>query len=208
VPETQVEPFRPQQAAAHDVAACVAAWVAVFSEGQRELSGSSMRAAHRGYELVHWAGPAPAALALSFGTVLSHVLDAPDAALQMPARQWDTAAVRTWESGMTAGGQRLLVGTAVHLSSGKVAAATVTTVPAGGSPTADQHDTAVLPDHRRHGLARWIKADQALRVHESFPQVREVIVTVNQQNLPMIAVNRAVGYDRGVERLLVETGPN
>jgi GNAT superfamily N-acetyltransferase len=161
-------------------------------------------AAHSGFELVHWAGSAPEALAASFGVVMGHVLDAPGAALQMTARQWDAAAVRSWEATMMSGGQRLVVGAAVHLSSGQVAAATVTTVPAAGGPVADQHDTAVLPQHRGHGLARWIKADQALRLHRDFPGVREVTVTVNSQNLPMIAVNRAVGYDRDVERLLVE----
>jgi GNAT superfamily N-acetyltransferase len=161
--------------------------------------------AHPGYALLHWTGPAPEIWAPSFGTVLGHVLDAPGAALQMPERQWDTAAVRVWESGMTAGGHQLVVAAAAHLPSGGVVAATVTTVPAAGGPVADQHDTAVVPEHRRHGLARWIKAAQTLRIHQDFPHVRQVTATVNQQNLPMISVNHAVGYDRGIERLLVET---
>jgi hypothetical protein len=81
---------------------------------------------------------------------------------------------------------------------------TVTTVPAHGGRVADQHDTAVLPHHRRRGLARWIKADQSIRLHADFPTVRAVTVTVNQANLPMLAVNRALGYHPIRRRLLVE----
>lgn len=157
-----------------------------------------------GYRLVHWRGPAPEPLAASFGRVMGHVLDAPGAALQMTPREWDAVAVRAWEVGMTAGGEQLMVCAAVHLVSGEAVAATVATVPAGGGPLADQHDTAVLPEHRRRGLARWIKPEQTIRLHKSFPGVRTVAVTVNQQNLPMLAVNRAVGYRAVQERLLVE----
>ncbi|WP_147339749.1 GNAT family N-acetyltransferase [Actinomadura spongiicola] len=73
-----------------------------------------------------------------------------------------------------------------------------------GRWVAEQHDTAVLPEHRGGGLARWMKARQTLRLHELFPTVESVTVTVNQQDAPMLAVNRAVGYRLVRERLLVE----
>ncbi|MFC4587579.1 GNAT family N-acetyltransferase [Sphaerisporangium corydalis] len=76
--------------------------------------------------------------------------------------------------------------------------------PADGGPAADQHDTAVLPRHRRRGLARWIKAEQTLLLRERFPGVDTVTSTVNGSNLPMTTVNQAVGYRRVGERLLVE----
>jgi GNAT superfamily N-acetyltransferase len=157
-----------------------------------------------GYRPVHWTGPAPERLAASFGRVMGHVLDAPGAALQLAHRAWDTAALRAWEARMTAGGDRLLVSTAVHPASGEVVAATVATVPAGGGPVADQHDTAVLPERRGQGLARWIKAGQAVRLHEHFPGVRAVTSTVNRENPSMTAVNRSLGYRTVGGRLLVE----
>ena len=120
----------------------------------RELVASPPSA----YRLVHWIGLAPEQLAASFGRVMGHVLDAPGAVLQMPPRTWNTAAVRAWEAQMTTGGDQLMVSTAVHSAFGEVVAATVATVPASGGPVADQHDTAVLPEHRRQGLARWIEA--------------------------------------------------
>ncbi|MFB9577603.1 GNAT family N-acetyltransferase [Streptomyces yanii] len=166
----------------------------------RELAACSPSA----YRLVHWIGSAPEQLTASLGRVMGHVLDAPGAALQMPPRTWDSAAVRVWEAKMTAGGDQLMVNTAVHTPSGEVVAATVATVPAGGGPVADQHDTAVLPDHRRRGLARWIKAEQAIRLRGHFPAVRAVTSTVNQENLPMTTVNRSLGYRPIHGRLLVE----
>jgi GNAT superfamily N-acetyltransferase len=157
-----------------------------------------------GYRLALWRGPAPESLAASIGRVLGHVLDAPGAALQLAPRQWGTAAVRAWEAGLTAGGEDLVVSAAVHLASGEAVAATVATVPPAGGSVADQHDTAVLPAHRRRGLARWLKAEQTILLRASFPAVRAVTVTLNQQNLPMAAVNGAVGYRAVRERLLVE----
>jgi GNAT superfamily N-acetyltransferase len=158
-----------------------------------------------GYRLVHWEGPAPEPLVASFGLVLGHVLDAPGAMFQMAARRWDPAKVRAWETKMTAGGTRLLVAAAVDLATESVVAATAVTVPATGGPVADQHDTAVLPAHRQRGLARWLKADQAVRLHETFPAVAKIVVTLSQQNHPMISVNRALGYHPVRERLLVES---
>jgi GNAT superfamily N-acetyltransferase len=159
---------------------------------------------HPGYRLTHWLGRAPEPMAASFGRVMGHVRDAPGAALQMAPRMWDETAVRAWEAEMTGGGESLLLCAAVDVGSGEVVAATLATIPAAGGPVADQHDTAVLPEHRRQGLARWIKAAQVCRLRERFPGVRTVTTTVNQQNLPMVAVNRAVGYRRVRERLLLE----
>jgi GNAT superfamily N-acetyltransferase len=160
--------------------------------------------AHPGYQLLHWRGRTPEPLVASFGRAMGYVLDAPGAALQMAPRAWDATAVRAWEAELTAGGTHLLTCAAVHLAAGDVAAATVATVPSPGGPVADQHDTAVLPAHRRQGLARWIKAGQVDRLRACFPGVRAVTTTVNQENLPMMAVNRALGYRRVRERLLVE----
>ncbi|MFD3683858.1 GNAT family N-acetyltransferase [Nocardiopsis sp. NPDC058631] len=155
-----------------------------------------------GYRLTHWLDTAPEPLAASFGRVMDHILDAPGAALQRGARRWGVAQVREWERRMADDGSRLVVGAALDRTSDEVVAATVSTVPRG--PVADQHDTAVLPAHRRRGLASRVKATQALRVHDLFPHVEAMAATINQENAPMLAVNRSLGYRRINERLLVE----
>lgn len=156
----------------------------------------------RGYRLTHWQGPAPGNLVVSFGQVMAHLLDAPGAALQMEARAWGVAQVREWERKITEDGSRLVVGAALDRMSDQVVAATVSTVT--GGPVADQHDTAVLPAHRRKGLASRVKATQALRVHDLFPHVEAMAVTINRENRAMLAVNQSLMYKRVSERLLVE----
>ena len=153
-----------------------------------------------GYEVAAWRGAAPNALTGSLGRVLGHVLDAPGADLQLAPREWDAAAVRRWEAAMTAGGDDLLVCAAVH--AGTAVAATVLTT--HGGPVAEQHDTAVLPGHRRHGLARLVKAANTLALHDRHPQTEAVTVTVNETNVAMLAVNRSVGYTWRRTRLLVQ----
>lgn len=158
-----------------------------------------------GYEVKFWQDAAPAEYVASFGRTMGHLLDAPGASSQMAHRHWDAAAVRAWEA--EAAGRHQLVCVAVHAASGEVVGATVAAVPdaGGGAREADQHDTAVAPEHRGRGLARWMKAHQTLRLHELFPEVESVTVTVNRENAPMLAVNRAVGYRFVRERLLMET---
>ncbi|WP_017586534.1 GNAT family N-acetyltransferase [Nocardiopsis ganjiahuensis] len=156
----------------------------------------------RGYRLTHWQGAVPEELAASFGRVMAHLLDAPGAALQMEARAWGVAQVREWERKVTEDGSQLVVGAALDCLSDQVVAATVSTVT--GGPVADQHDTAVLPAHRRKGLASRVKATQALRVHDLFPHVEAMAVTINRENRAMLAVNRSLLYKSVSERLLVE----
>lgn len=160
-------------------------------------------AAPPAYRVRLWQGAAPPELVSSFGRVMGHVMDAPGAALQMAPRTREAGAVRAWEAGMDG---HLLVCAAVPASSGEVAGATVATVPDAEATVADQHDTAVAPGHRGRGLARWMKAHQALRLHRLFPRAESVAVTVNRANTPMLAVNRALGYRFVRERLLIE-GP-
>ncbi|WP_330186400.1 hypothetical protein KZZ52_22090 [Dactylosporangium sp. AC04546] len=152
-----------------------------------------------GYDLRQWTDRAPDELALSFARVMTHVLDAPGAELQMPARDWDLDALRAWEREMTSGGQRLLVTAATD--GGLVVAATVAL--AGGTE-AEQHDTAVLPDHRRRGLATWVKAAQTLWLQADFPAATSTTTTVNVDNDGMLAANRTIGYRDTYRRLLVE----
>ncbi len=156
----------------------------------------------RGYRLTHWQDAAPDELVASFGRVMAHLMDAPGAALQMEARAWGVAQVREWERKITEDGSRLVVGAALDRMSDQVVAATVSTVTAGA--VADQHDTAVLPAHRRKGLAIRVKATQALRVHDLFPHVEAMAVTINRENRAMLAVNRSLLYRVVSERLLVE----
>jgi GNAT superfamily N-acetyltransferase len=59
---------------------------------------------------------------------------------------------------------------------------------------AEQGDTAVAAAHRGHGIGRWLKAVNALRLLDERPQV-EVIETWNDgTNRWMLAINDAMGF--------------
>ncbi|CAL9352615.1 hypothetical protein SUDANB121_00510 [Nocardiopsis dassonvillei] len=176
--------------------------VQTFDEETLRLCWRLASSPRRGYRITHWVGSAPAPLLVSFGRVMDHLLDAPGAVFQEEPRRWGPDDVRAWERRMTDDGSRLLVGAVIDRTSDQVVAATVCTVSRG--PVADQHDTAVLPAHRRRGLASRVKATQTLRVHENFPHVQAMAVTLNRENSAMREVNRLLGYRTTAERLLVE----
>ncbi|MFL1428295.1 MULTISPECIES: GNAT family N-acetyltransferase [unclassified Nocardiopsis] len=176
--------------------------VQTFDEETLQRCWRLAAAPKRGYRVTHWVGSAPPSLVVSFGEVMNHLLDAPGAAFQEEPRRWGPDDVRAWERRMTEDGSRLLVGAVVDRFSDEVVAATVCTVTHG--PVADQHDTAVLPSHRRRGLASRVKATQTLRVHDNFPHVQAMAVTLNRENTAMLEVNRLLGYEKTAERLLVE----
>jgi GNAT superfamily N-acetyltransferase len=52
----------------------------------------------------------------------------------------------------------------------------------------------VLPEHRGHGLARWMKAAAILRARRRHPELSGLCTDTADGNAPMRAVNDALGY--------------
>ncbi len=64
---------------------------------------------------------------------------------------------------------------------------------------AQQGDTGVEPAHRVRGLAKWMKATNALRLLSERPDAT-VIETANPGvNAPMLAINHAMEFRRAAE---------
>lgn len=59
---------------------------------------------------------------------------------------------------------------------------------------ADQGDTAVVATHRGHGIGRWLKAANALRLLDERPDVRVVETWNDGSNRWMLAINDAMGF--------------
>lgn len=138
----------------------------------------------------------------SFGQVAVHSIDTIRGSRPLVDRAWEPHRVREWERAAVEDGSRLVVCAALDRTSDQVVAATATTV--RRSMVAKQYGTAVLPEHRRRGLATRVKANQALRVHDLFPYVRKVVVAVDRENAAMLELNRALRYELAGERYLVE----
>jgi mycothiol synthase len=57
-----------------------------------------------------------------------------------------------------------------------------------------QGDTGVEPAHRDHGLGRWLKATNALRLLDERPHVTTVETWNAEVNAPMLSINHAMGF--------------
>jgi GNAT superfamily N-acetyltransferase len=59
---------------------------------------------------------------------------------------------------------------------------------------AEQGDTGVVAAHRGHGIGRWVKAVNALRLLEERPEVRVIETWNDGSNQWMLAINDAMGF--------------
>lgn len=57
-----------------------------------------------------------------------------------------------------------------------------------------QQLTGVLPEHRGRGLAQWLKAELLMRVRPRFQDLACVTTHNFEQNAPMLAINRRLGF--------------
>lgn len=152
-----------------------------------------------GYRLVLWHDGAPDELLTSYASAKRHIIDAPDAHLQVDGA-WDAAGVREWERSIRAEGRTLWVAAAV---ANDVVAA-FTEIETGPTHDASQVDTVVLPGHRGAGLARAVKTALAAHIRAHRPDLTTVTTNVNADNEAMMRVNRRLGYREVRRRLLVE----
>jgi GNAT superfamily N-acetyltransferase len=59
---------------------------------------------------------------------------------------------------------------------------------------AQHYGTAVLPEHRGHGLARWIKAESIRQARDRHPELSGLLTDTADNNQPMRRINDALGY--------------
>lgn len=83
---------------------------------------------------------------------------------------------------------------AVDRSDGSVVGFTELVVPGGGTGDAQHYGTAVLPDHRGHGLACRMKAAAILEARERHPGLGGLLTDTADNNPYMRHVNDALGY--------------
>lgn len=64
----------------------------------------------------------------------------------------------------------------------------------GAKGVADQRVTGISREWRRKGLAKWLKAKMIEKVQSEFPLIEEIRTECFSVNLPMININKALGY--------------
>jgi GNAT superfamily N-acetyltransferase len=84
---------------------------------------------------------------------------------------------------------------AVHEPSGEYVGFTDVILTDASPEHAWQGGTAVRPDHRNHGLGRWLKGAMAERLLAERPHLRAIDTENAYVNEPMLNINIAMGFE-------------
>ncbi|TDP91849.1 GNAT family N-acetyltransferase [Labedaea rhizosphaerae] len=145
-----------------------------------------------GYRLVSWRGRCPDDLVESFAVARTAIKDAPLGASEFHFAEWTVARVRAAEAELAEAGIENRV--CVAVAHGTVVALTMVELHPHRRDWAYQNDTAVLAEHRGHGLGRCIKAAMTRSLVAELPELRSVRTQTSTSNVHMIATNHALGY--------------
>ncbi len=119
--------------------------------------------------------------------------DVPLGDLELQEEHWDAARVRALYARIAAMGRRVADTYAVERGTGALVA--FTQVQVGAPPHLGwQQDTLVVREHRGHGLGRRVKAANTLALMDELPGLRSIRTWNAEENAPMLAVNRELGY--------------
>jgi GNAT superfamily N-acetyltransferase len=154
---------------------------------------ASTSTAMSGYRLVDWVGVVPGEWAATFVRARRAMDDMPmDDAVQEP-EVWDEERNRTGAEAVIKRGDVLLTVAAIG-EDGEIAGFTELVMPGGGTGDGQHYGTGVLPEHRGHGLARWMKAETIRLVRERHPALGGLLADTADSNAHMRRINDELGY--------------
>ncbi|PAZ16626.1 hypothetical protein CLM62_06690 [Streptomyces sp. SA15] len=144
-----------------------------------------------GYRLVSWNGPCPDDLVESYARAWSGLEERVNG--QARVRRPSAADVRAREAEAERAGHRPYVVAALPEHGSEIVA--YSTLFVRDSPMADAGETLVLPQHRRRGLATWLKAELLLRAARENGRLALVQVFNDTANTAVVALNRKLGFE-------------
>ncbi len=145
-----------------------------------------------GYSLRSWVGAAPAELLDSYAHARQAISDAPHE-LEDEQAVWNATFVRDLEAALELRNRDIRVTVALD-GLREVVASTELRVSRRAGAVAGTEDTAVVAEHRRRGLGRWVKFESLLQLQRDRPDVSLVATTNAEENHAMLALNRALGF--------------
>lgn len=155
-------------------------------------------AKHAGdYELVRLVGASPIELLDELAEVAGAINDAPTDDLEIEDEVYSADRMRAYEEAQLASGWRLYRLLARHRTSGALAGHTVVVVDTETPANGDQHDTAVVREHRGHRLGLLLKAEMVRWLAGADgvePQLRTLDTWNAESNDHMVGVNERLGY--------------
>ncbi|MBP2330187.1 ribosomal protein S18 acetylase RimI-like enzyme [Kibdelosporangium banguiense] len=152
------------------------------------------RQPHPGYRLVWWNGTVPDELADTFAASRRAMDDMPMDDTDYGTVSWDVDRVRAAAKAIEKRGDLLQTVVTVDESDGSIAGFTELVVPGSGKGDGQHYGTGVLPEHRGHGLGRWMKAESIRLAQEHHPDLAGLLTDTADSNLHMRGINDALGY--------------
>lgn len=146
------------------------------------------------YQLEIWDGPVPESSIEAFADLANVMNSEPRGSLDIEDTTLTPVLIRENEQAMTAAGFRWLQAVVRHRQSGRLAGFTEMSWNPLRAPLVWQHGTGVQPEHRGHGLGRWLKAANIQAMLAENPAARFVRTGNADVNAPMLAINRAMGF--------------
>lgn len=148
-----------------------------------------------GYEVLSWSGPrSPEQLLGQLAAIYALAsTDMPSGEMTIEPGHWDEDRVTRKEALAQRCGQEWVV-TAVRPIGGELVGWTTLMVPPGLPEVVYQEGTLVRADHRRRGLAAWMKRVNLIELRARFPRARRVYTWTAGDNAPVIAMNARLGF--------------
>lgn len=150
--------------------------------------------AHDDYRLIEWEGTVPPELARTYADSRRAMDDMPMEGTDYGTVVWDVDRVVSAAEAIGKRGDLLHTVAAVDTRDGAVVGFSELVVPGDGRGDGQHYGTAVLPEHRGHGLARWMKAQSIRLARRRHPELGGLLTDTADSNTPMRRVNDTLGY--------------
>ena len=149
---------------------------------------------HPGYRLACWDGMVPGELAETFVASRHAMNDTPTGGVDFSAVPWDLERVQAAVAAVEKRGDTLHTVVAISEADGAIAGYTELAIPGDGKSDAQHYGTAVLPEHRGHGLSLWMKAASIRQTRERYPLLDGLLTDTADNNPHIRRVNDSLGY--------------
>ncbi|MEV7558558.1 GNAT family N-acetyltransferase [Streptomyces sp. NPDC089795] len=149
---------------------------------------------HAGYRLMSWHGTVPDDLAETFADSRRAMDDMPMDDTDYGTVAWDVDRVRAAAKAVEERGDHLHTVVALAASDESIVGFTELVVPGDGKGDGQHYGTGVLPEHRGHGLGRWMKAESIRHAHERYPELGGLLTDTAAGNTHMRQINDSLGY--------------
>ncbi|MFF5668264.1 GNAT family N-acetyltransferase [Streptomyces griseofuscus] len=97
------------------------------------------------------------------------------------------------DHGESSRAQHLHTVVAIDTSNGSIAGFTELVVPGNGAGDGQHYGTAVLPEHRGHGLGLWMKAESIRQASRDYPDLGDPLTDTAGSNTHMREINDGLG---------------